>query len=188
MLEARKTVQGFLLQAGKAGSEERIARTGAPTAEFRKRQFRESRGFGQVFGVTFEIDGQLLAGVNAVVRIGHNFLPEFRGAGVLAAALGHQRQVAARLGAKFRGQTNLQRVRTGGMCAIRIAPALEKTREAEEIEAFEASCGARRFGKQCVDFAEKSGEAAQVHLIVADNASKRFNRPAAQIVKVKLRD
>src|SRR6266702_3686937 len=82
MPEARKTVQGFLLQAGKAGSEEGIARTGAPAAEFRKRQFCKFRGFGQVFGVTFEIAGQLFAGVNAVGRIGHNFLPAFRGAGM----------------------------------------------------------------------------------------------------------
>src|SRR5229473_1184738 len=100
MLEARKTVQGFLLQAGKAGSEQGIARTGAPAAEFGKRQFREFRGFSQVFGVTFEINGQLFASVNAVVRIGHNFLPEFRGTGVLASPLGHQRQVAARDGSE----------------------------------------------------------------------------------------
>src|SRR2546426_138922 len=90
--------------------------------------------------------------------------------------------------AKLGRQPHFQGLSAGGMCAIRIAAALEKTREAEEIQAFETDCGARRFGKQCVDFAEKSGEAAQVHLIVADNASKRFNRPAAQIVKVKLRD
>src|SRR6266567_3033792 len=139
MLETRKTVQGFLLQVGKAGGEEGIARTGAPPAEFGKRQFCKFRGFDEVFDVTFEINGQLFASVDAVVRIGHNFLPEFRGAGMLTSPLGHQRQVAARPRAKLGRQPHFEGLSAGGMCAIRIAPALEKTREAEEIEAFEAS-------------------------------------------------
>jgi len=38
-----------------------------------------------------------------------------------------------------------------------------------------------------VDLAEKGGEPAQIHLIVANDAGERLDRPAAQIVEIKLR-
>jgi hypothetical protein len=40
--------------------------------------------------VPFVVDGQLLAGVNAILRILNHFLPDPRSALVFAAALGHQ--------------------------------------------------------------------------------------------------
>jgi len=54
--------------------------------------------FGHVPGVTFVINRQLLARVNAIVRIGGNFQPDSGGVRVFAAALGHHRKLAARLG------------------------------------------------------------------------------------------
>jgi len=45
-----------------------------------------------------------------------------------------------------------------------------------------------RFRKQFVDSAEKSCKPAQIHLIVANDASKRLHGSAAQVVEIKLRD
>jgi len=84
--------------------------------------------FGQVFGVTFVVNGQLFARVNAVVQIGNNFQPDLGGSRVFAAALGHQRKLAARLRAEFRGQPHLQCLCTRGMRAIVLSPALKKSR------------------------------------------------------------
>jgi len=62
--------------------------------------------FGQVFGVTFVVNGQLFAGMNAVVQIGNHFQPDLGGARVFAAALGHQRKLAARPWTKLGRQPN----------------------------------------------------------------------------------
>jgi len=143
--------------------------------------------FGQVFGVTFVVNGQLFAGVYAVVRLGHDFQPDLGGARVFAAALGHQRKLAARLRAEFRRQPHRQGLRARGVRAIFVPPALEKSRQPKEIEAFDFVGGAGRFGKQRVDFAEESGEAAQIHLIVAHDSGERLGGPAAQVIEIKLR-
>jgi hypothetical protein len=44
--------------------------------------------------------------MNAVVRIGNDFQPDLGGARVFAAALGHQRKLAACLRAELRRQPN----------------------------------------------------------------------------------
>jgi hypothetical protein len=64
----------------------------------------------------------------AVVQIGNDFQPDLGGARVFAAALGHQRKLAARLRAQFRRQPNLQSLRASGMRAIVLPPAVEKSR------------------------------------------------------------
>jgi len=46
----------------------------------------------------------LFAGVNAILRITSDLLPDFRGEGMFATPLGHQRKIAACLRTKFRRQ------------------------------------------------------------------------------------
>jgi len=82
--------------------------------------------------------------VNAVVRISDDFQPDLGGARVFAAALGHQRKFAARLWAEFRRQPNLQSLRARGMRAIVLPPAVEKSRQPKEVEAFDFVRGAGR--------------------------------------------
>src|SRR5258706_7261427 len=72
------------------------------------------------------------------------------------------------------------------MRAIVLPAALQKSRQPEEVEAFDFVYGAGRLRKQRVDFAEESGEPAQIHLIVPHHSSKWLGRPAAQIVEVIL--
>jgi len=72
--------------------------------------------------------------------------------------------------------------------AIVLPPALEKSREPKEVEAFSFGCGTGWLRKQSVDFAEESSEPAQIHLIVANDASERLGGPAAQVIEIKLRD
>jgi len=58
--------------------------------------------------VALVVNGQLLARENPSLRISNNFQPDLGGASVFAAALGHLGKLAARLGAKFCGQSNRQ--------------------------------------------------------------------------------
>jgi len=108
MLQTCKTVQEFLLQPRGATSEIRIVRGASLRPEFRKGELGEFSRAAQVFGVMFVVNGQLFAGMNAVARIGGDFQPDLGGARMFAAALGHQRQLAARLGAEFHGESNRQ--------------------------------------------------------------------------------
>src|SRR5262245_45660912 len=74
------------------------------------------------------------------------------------------------------------------MRSARIPTALQKARKPEKIEAlllFENVC---RFGKHRVDFAKKSCQSAQVHLIVSHNSHKRLCWSPAQIVEIMLWD
>jgi len=83
--------------------------------------------FGQVSSVTFVVNGQLFASVNAVVQIGNDLQPDLGGARVFAAALGHQRKIAARLRAEFRRQANRQGLRARGMRAIGVTAPLQES-------------------------------------------------------------
>jgi len=85
--------------------------------------------FGQVSSVTFVIYGQLFASVNAVMQIGNDLQTDLGGARVFAAALGHQRKVAARLRAEFRRQTHRQSLGARGMGPIGVSAPLQKLRE-----------------------------------------------------------
>ncbi len=121
-------MQEFLLQPRGATSEIRIVRGASLRPEFRKGELGEFSRAAQVFGVMFVVNGQLFAGMNAVARIGGDFQPDLGGARVFAAALGHQRQLAARHRAEFGGQPNLQSLRARGVRAIVLPAALEKSR------------------------------------------------------------
>jgi len=83
--------------------------------------------FGQVSSVTFVVNGQLFASVNAVVQIGNDLQPDLGGARVFAAALGHQRKIAARLRAEFRRQPHRQSLGARGMRPIGIAAPPQKS-------------------------------------------------------------
>ncbi len=82
-------MQEFLLQACVTSSEIRIARGAALTPEFCESKLREFSGAMEVLGVTFKVDGKLLACVDPVVSIGDYLLPDFRRPVMFAAALGH---------------------------------------------------------------------------------------------------
>jgi hypothetical protein len=84
-------------------------------------------GFDQIFGVAFVINGQLFAGVNAVVLVGNNFQPNLGSLSVFAAALGQLCKFPARLGTKFRRQSNCQSLRANGMRAILFAAPLQES-------------------------------------------------------------
>jgi len=85
------------------------------------------RGFDQVFGVAFVINGQLLAGMNAILRVSSDLLPDFRGPCMFATALGHQRKFAPRLGPEFRRQPDFQGLRARGLGAITVSAPLQKS-------------------------------------------------------------
>jgi len=91
------------------------------------RQFGKLSRFGQVFGATFVVNGQLLTRVNAVARIGNDFQPHLGGALVFAAAIGHPRKIAARLRVEFRRQPHFQCLRARGVRAIVLPPAQEES-------------------------------------------------------------
>jgi hypothetical protein len=88
---------------------------------------REFRRAAKVFGVALVMDGQLFARVYAVLRIANDFLPDFRGTGVFAAALGHQSEIAAGLWTEFGRQSRLQSLRTRGMRALGLAATLQES-------------------------------------------------------------
>ena len=117
-----------MLHASKSRGEKWIARIGALLPQSGNRQFGELSSFDPVSGVTFVINRQLFACVNAIVRVVSNFQPDRGGVRVLAAALGHHRELAARFRTDFRWQSNRQ-----GSCACRVraivfSTALEKSR------------------------------------------------------------
>jgi len=99
-------LQEFFLQPRKPRGEKQVARVGALLPHRSHRQFGKLSRLGRVFGVTLVVNGQLLAGVNALVQIGNHVQPYLGGALVFAAALGHQRKIAARLRTEFRWQAN----------------------------------------------------------------------------------
>jgi len=83
----------------------------------------------------FIINSKLLACVDPVLGIARDFAPQRGGTLVVAAALGHLREITAGAGAEFRGQTKVDRLSASGMRAVGFATAMEKTREAKEVEA-----------------------------------------------------
>jgi len=117
-----------MLPARKSRREKRVARIGALASKNGNRQFGKLSSFGWVFGVAFVVDGQLFARVRAVVRIGSNFQPDRGGVRVFAAALGHHRKLAARLGTDFHRQPHRQSFCARGVRAIVLSPALKEPR------------------------------------------------------------
>src|SRR5260370_40498306 len=184
MLQTCKTVQEFLLQPRR---EERIARIGALTPQRGNCQLGKLTRFCQVFGAPFIVNGQLFAGLNAVVRIGNSFLPDLCCAPMFTAGLEHKRKFAPRFRAEFLRQTQFQRLHTREMRAIVLPAPVQESGESEEVEAFDFVCGAGCVRKQRVDFAEESSEPAQIHLIVPNDSGERLGRPATEVVEIKLR-
>src|SRR6267378_4145665 len=101
MLQACDPVQESLLQPCGTSSEIRIARGIALTPEFYESKLREFRRTAQILRVAFEVDGKLLAGVDPLVGIGNNLLPDFRRTVVFAPAFRHQRELAPRFWAEL---------------------------------------------------------------------------------------
>ena len=128
MLQTRETMQEFLLLAGGTGHEIRIAGGATLAPEFRKSELSEFRRAVQVFGVALVMDRQLFAGINAILRVSDEFLPDLGGSGVLAATFCHEGQIATRLGAKFGRQPGVERLCARGMRALGISAMLEKPR------------------------------------------------------------
>jgi len=117
-----------VLQARKSRGEKRVARIGAPSPQSGNRQFGELNGFGHVSGLTLVINRQLFARVNSIVQIGSNFQPNRGSVRVFAAALGHHRELAARLGTYVCRQPNRQGFCACSLRAIVFSTALEKSR------------------------------------------------------------
>jgi len=69
----------------------------------------------------------LFASVHSILRIANDFLPDFRGTRVFAAALGHQSEIAASLRTEFGRQSRIQSLRTRGMRALRVPAPLQKS-------------------------------------------------------------
>ena len=107
MLQTCNPMQEFLLQPCGTRSEIRIARGAALTPEFCQTKLREFRRAGQIPGVAFEVDGKLFAGVDPVVSIGNNLLPDFRRPVVFAPAFRHQRELAPCFWAKLSRESYL---------------------------------------------------------------------------------
>ena len=131
LLKAGEAMQKLLLKAGASGREIWITRTtrrrAALAPEFCQRQLRKFRRAKKVFLVALVMDGQLFAGVHAILWIAHDFLPDFRGTRLFAAALGHRCEVTAGLGTEFGRQSRIQSLRTRGMRALGVATALQKS-------------------------------------------------------------
>src|SRR5713226_1661959 len=190
MLQTLKTVQEFLFQTRGSRREIRIVRATVNSAalppEFRKAELGELRGLAQVLDITLEVDGQLLASLNAALGIGNDFLPDFRRARVFTLLSGHQGKFALRFGFEFRRQSNFQGLRARRLRAIGVPAPEQESGKPEEVQTFVR--GAWCLGKKLVDLAEKRGKSAQIHLIVAHYRRKRLGGPAAQVVEIKLRN
>ena len=73
----------------------------AALPDFCKAQLGELRGLAQVFDIPLEVDGQLLASLNAALGIANDFLPDFRRALMLTLLPGHQGKFALRSRLEF---------------------------------------------------------------------------------------
>jgi hypothetical protein len=139
-----------------------------------------------ILGTAFVMDGQLFTSQHSILWIGDEFKPECGCGGVVAPAFGEQSKLAAGARAEFRGKAEIERLRTSDVGPIGIAAAFEKTRETEEIEAVYSIALCFLRGEKCIDLAKKGGQAAQIHLVVSQNAYKGIRGPSAKIVKVIL--
>ena len=134
------------------------------------------------------MDGELFASQDTILWVGNEFEPECRCGGVIAAAFGEQGKLASRAWAELGGKAEVERLRTSDMSAIGIAAPLEETRQAEEIQAVDSVAISVLRRDECVDLAKQGGQAAQIHLVVANDAHDRIAGSAAKIVEVVLRN
>ena len=90
-----------MLQPRGMSSEIRIARGTALTPEFYESKLGEFGSAFQVLAMSLVMNGKLLAGVDPVLGIGNDLLPDFRRAIVFAPAFRHQRELAPRFWANL---------------------------------------------------------------------------------------
>src|SRR5262245_13902546 len=114
MIDTSKSAKEALLETHKARSRIGIARVCSITPELGKAQLRELHRFDQFFGSVFKIDSQLLACVDAIVRISGDLLPKHCSARMFTAPFGHLRQLAMRPGAILRREAEVE-----SLCARR---------------------------------------------------------------------
>jgi len=115
-------------------------------------EFCEFGGASGIFSVAFVIEGELLAGVDAVDRVGNDFVPQGGGALVVAATFGHLSELAAGTRVDVDGQTAIDRLEAGGLSAVGFTAAKQEAGEAEEIEAGYVAIESGVFPEKRVDF------------------------------------
>lgn len=158
----------------------------AITLELGKSELCEFGGVSGVFLLALIIESELFAGVDAVDRVGNDFVPQGGGTLVIAAALRHLGKLAASAGMDVTGQAEIDGLDASGLGAVGLSTAQKKTGEAEEVEAGDVIIENRVFPEKRVHFCVESGEAAQIHLIVANDAHQWPGGTSAQIIEIKL--
>ena len=103
MLEPRNSLQEISFQVYETSFCHVVSKPHARQPQLGQREPRELQRAGVVFRAALVVDGQLLASMYAILRVSGNFLPQRRGARVVAAALGMRREFASRLRAEFGG-------------------------------------------------------------------------------------
>ena len=134
------------------------------------------------------MDGELFTSQNTILWVGSEFEPERGCGGVVAVAFGEQGKLAAGARAEFGGEAEIERLRTSDVGTFGIAAPLEESREPEEIEAVDSFALCVLRCDESVDLAKKGGQAAQIHLVVPQDAYKWIRGAAAKIVKIILGD
>jgi len=177
------------------GGETRVASGGKRVAGAAKlalnsfqAELSKLQGAREIAGVALVMHRELFTGKNRFLRIGYEFVPEAGGAIAFATAFGHQRQFACGLRAELGGKTGVERKGAGGLGKVFFAFPVKELRETEKIERIGLREAVFARFEQGIDFAEESGEAAQVHLIVFDDSGEWLAGTATQIVEVKLRN
>jgi hypothetical protein len=161
-----------------------VAQTLTSGTKFRQSQLDIFDGKLEVSFPAFEMNRQLLAGFDGVPVPFEQTLPKLGCGGVISTALGHECKIARSLLAMLGGQTRFECFRAESFGPWRFAAAVQKTGKAEQI----AAVGAGVFfsGEQRIDFSEERGQAAQVHLVVADDSGEGRGRTTSQIIEIKL--
>lgn len=182
-------MQKTKFETGETPRSEYVLRARMNEAQLLEAQARESRGAGHVASAALMMDGEAFAGVHSVAWMRKKFFPEQGGAGVIALAHGKKSKFASSLRLEFRGEAGEQRMLAGGSCSRVLTASIQEAREAEKIERLFRRYGVRlAIGQHGGNSGEKSGESAQVHLVVTNDAGERLGNAAAKIVKVDLRN
>src|SRR5208282_4819549 len=149
-----------------------------------KRGERLAREFQSAFrraGAVLVVDGELLVGVQAVARFAQDVFPEFGGAIEVAFAFGQPRQFAPSGAVGFLRQARGEGTLVEPAGGILRAAALLEARKAVEFERVAVSRVRVRDERQ--NPRRERRQAAQVHLIVAEDLGERLRASAAQVGK-----
>jgi hypothetical protein len=180
MLEAR-------FESRRACGRERQGGRAAKEPQFPNGKLGVLEGAGEIARAVLVVDGELLAGVDAVARMSGQLFPEGGSAGEVAISFGEQSEFAAGDVAKFAGEAGFEGALASRASALGMAPAMEEAREAEEVESlFGRSGGQITVSEKGSDLGEQGREASQVHPIVMSHGGKRLGGAAAEKVKVEL--